>query len=102
VSFCVVTLYLVTTGLDPVVYGDERISMDCRIKSGNDELTGLFVHQTQHSEILSRQRRPPNVTGAMNNPRHPQDQRLLEARRHDLHADRQSVLRQARRRGRRR
>jgi hypothetical protein len=26
----------VTTGLDPVVYADTRLGMDCRIKSGND------------------------------------------------------------------
>jgi hypothetical protein len=28
----------VTTGLDPVVDADVRLTMDCRIKSGNDEL----------------------------------------------------------------
>ena len=32
-----VLLLLVTTGLDPVVHGEVRPSMDCRIKSGNDE-----------------------------------------------------------------
>jgi hypothetical protein len=26
----------VTTGLDPVVHAEVRLSMDCRIKSGND------------------------------------------------------------------
>jgi hypothetical protein len=30
-------LRLVTTGLDPVVHAEVRLSMDCRIKSGNDE-----------------------------------------------------------------
>jgi hypothetical protein len=30
-------LSLVTTGLDPVVHGEVRLTMDCRIKSGNDE-----------------------------------------------------------------
>ena len=38
----------------------------------------------------------------MNQARHPQDQRLLEARRYDLHPDRQSVVRQTGRCGRRR
>jgi hypothetical protein len=28
---------LVTTGLDPVVHAEVRFTMDCRIKSGNDE-----------------------------------------------------------------
>jgi hypothetical protein len=28
---------LVTTGLDPVVHGDSRGRMDCRVKPGNDE-----------------------------------------------------------------
>jgi hypothetical protein len=31
-------LPLVTTGLDPVVHAEVRLAMDCRIKSGNDEL----------------------------------------------------------------
>jgi hypothetical protein len=30
--------FLVTTGPDPVVHADLRLTMDCRIKSGNDEL----------------------------------------------------------------
>jgi len=28
----------VTTGLDPVVYADVQLRMDCRVKPGNDEL----------------------------------------------------------------
>jgi hypothetical protein len=28
---------VVTTGLDPVVHDEARLTMDCRIKSGNDE-----------------------------------------------------------------
>jgi hypothetical protein len=31
-------LFIVTTGLDPVVHANLRLTMDCRIKSGNDEL----------------------------------------------------------------
>jgi hypothetical protein len=35
---------IVTTGLDPVVHADVRLSMDCRIKSGNDESFGTVVY----------------------------------------------------------
>jgi hypothetical protein len=44
VTLCLVILSFVTTGLDPVVHDDMRLSMDCRVKPGNDELTGPFVH----------------------------------------------------------
>ena len=33
------TLQLVATGLDPVVHADLSSRMDCRIKSGNDDLS---------------------------------------------------------------
>jgi hypothetical protein len=33
-------LVLVTTGLDPVVHAEVLLTMDCRIKSGNDERRG--------------------------------------------------------------
>jgi len=29
--------FLVATGLDPVVHAEVRLTMDCRIKSGNDK-----------------------------------------------------------------
>jgi hypothetical protein len=32
-----VSLYLVTTGLDPVVHADVRLSMDAPVKPGHDE-----------------------------------------------------------------
>jgi hypothetical protein len=32
-----VLFFLVTTGLDPVAHADMQLTMDCRIKSGNDE-----------------------------------------------------------------
>jgi hypothetical protein len=31
------TIFRVTTGLDPVVHADVRLTMDCRVKPGNDE-----------------------------------------------------------------
>jgi hypothetical protein len=39
-------LPLVTTGLDPVVHADSRLDMDCRIKSGNDEVLAARRHFT--------------------------------------------------------
>jgi hypothetical protein len=34
------SFFLVTTGLDPVVHAEVRLTMGCRIKSGNDEWGG--------------------------------------------------------------
>jgi hypothetical protein len=34
----VASLSFVTTGLDPVVHTEVRLTTDCRIKSGNDDV----------------------------------------------------------------
>jgi hypothetical protein len=36
-AFRAASSFHVTTGLDPVVHAKVRLTMDCRIKSGNDE-----------------------------------------------------------------
>ena len=46
-------LSLVTTGLDPVVHAGVRLSMDCRIKSGNDEMEGAFSRRDARSRFAA-------------------------------------------------
>ena len=35
-------LSLVTTGLDPVIHAELTLGMDCRIRSGNDDLPAVM------------------------------------------------------------
>jgi hypothetical protein len=48
----------VTTGLDPVVHTDLPLCMDCRIKSGNDDIAAT----KESSECVEFNRNPARQT----------------------------------------